>query len=99
MKSKKAYAHHEFFSQFVNDNVKNKVLAEFKIEELAASTCEHLNDLSLGRWDRIGLTCDIVAKIKSVKDASLSLSTAVCINKCAARMLVIEYKLNKGAIR
>lgn len=41
----------EFFSQFVNEGVKAKVLAVIGKEALLASKDEHLNDIPMKKWD------------------------------------------------
>lgn len=48
--------HRQFYGQFVNDGVKNRVLCVWSIKELkkAYAKDEHFNNLSMKKWDLMG---------------------------------------------
>ena len=47
--------HEEYYGQFVNETVKNKVAGYFGMDRLRGSKDEHLNDIPLKEWDMCGL--------------------------------------------
>ena len=80
--------HREYFSQFVNDNVKISVLANYSKDELtkALEEDEHLNGIPLRKWDN--MWCPVShLKLKEAGE-SWTLSTKVCILKEAARQII-----------
>ena len=98
--------HRQYYGQFVNDAVKNKVLQFIGKEALLASTDEHLNDIPLKKWDALGgfifRGSELILKpttiepieISKLKEANegVSPSTLVCIYKEAGKQLIEQYK-------
>jgi hypothetical protein len=97
-----------FISQFVNENVKMRVLAYIGKEALLNSKDEHLNDIPMKKWDYLtGFsfsthTGEMLQRpytiepidIKLLKETGegVSSATLVCIYKEAARQLIKELK-------
>ena len=46
--------HEQYYAQFVNDEVKNRVIKAFTLKKLLNSKDEHLNDLSMKVWGLLG---------------------------------------------
>lgn len=46
--------HRKYYAQFVNQAVKNKVIQTIGLAKLLASKDEHLNDIPLHIWDKMG---------------------------------------------
>lgn len=92
--------HHQFYSQFVTEGVKNRVALAVDIELLAKDFAEgdkHLNkSYSCSKvWERI-MPCtpyNVYTMLREAGDCN-SISTQVCIVKAAAHILIDEY--NKG---
>lgn len=94
--------HRQFYAQFVNDEVKNHLLASISKKELLNSKDEHLNDIDLKRWDLLGgfafrgsemtmrptTTEPIDNKLLKEAGDGYSSATAVCIYKEAARQII-----------
>lgn len=82
--------HEEYYSQFVNDTIKARVLqyiSENKIKK-AFESDKCLNSIPLSVWDSIALNLfDVSNKMKLVGDY-LTLAGGVCIAKQAARMII-----------
>jgi hypothetical protein len=81
-------SHREYYSQFVAEEVKNRVHTYIGVSRLLASTDKHLNDIPLNLWDRLGAVGS-----KARWDAAGDYPTAagrVCIYKEAARQIVEE---------
>ena len=92
MKTRQQYlnnecSHREYYAQFVDDNVKKSVLSVISKKRLLQLKDEHLNDLALATWDRIGLSYSTVNKLKAAGDG-YTLAMAVCVNKEAARQII-----------
>ncbi len=96
--------HRAYYGQFVNEGVKQRVLRDFTAKELAKalSQDEHLNNLSMKKWDAMGgfafRGSEMTMRpsniepvdIKLIREAGegVSASTMVCIYKEAARQIV-----------
>jgi len=78
--------HRQYYTQFVNDNVKNMIIDSIGLNRLVNSKDEYFNDIPLELWDIIGLPGGIVDKINRAGDY-YSLAGQVCILKEAARQL------------
>lgn len=78
-------SHHEYYSQFVTGNTLNTVAERIGIERIKSSTCERFSDISLKEWDDLPLIAN--GNLLSEAGENRSLSTFVCINKSAARIL------------
>lgn len=84
--------HHAYYSQFVNDDVKDIVIKSIstpgEIRDML-SRDKHLNNIALNIWDRnahkANARCD-QSKFKEAGETA-SLSSGVCILKAAARMI------------
>jgi hypothetical protein len=96
------FTHREYFSQFVDEEVKSEVLRKFGKERLLKSKDEHLNDLPLKEWDDLsGFTFhmgEVVSRPHSIrkelhdklKETGEGVSPAglVCIYKEGARQVI-----------
>lgn len=96
--------HRSYYGQFVNDEVKNKVLEMFPLDRLLKSEDKHLNDLPLTKWDLLGgfifskTTGEMLQKPNDIRpieynllkeaNEGVSSSTMVCIYKEAARQII-----------
>ncbi len=96
--------HRQYYAQFVNEAVKQRVLNYFSKEDLtiALGQDEHLNNLSIKKWDLMGgfafRGSEMIMRpsniepvdIKLIREAGegASASTMVCIYKEAARQIV-----------
>jgi len=92
MKTRKQYlnkecSHREYYAQFVDDGQKRMVVQVISKKKLLTLTDEHLNDIGLDTWDRIGLSYSSSCKLKEAGDG-FTLAGAVCINKEAARQII-----------
>jgi hypothetical protein len=111
MKTRKDYmdnkiSHDEYYSQFVNDGVKQAVLNHIGKDRLLKSKDEHLNDIPIKLWDELtGFSFrggEMVAKPHTIepikasklKEAGDGISPAglVCIYKQAGYHLIKEFK-------
>ena len=84
------FTHEEYYSHFVNDEVKRFVTRSIGLHKIKSSTDPHFNDIPLYEWDRLNsYLCSICDKAISKANSSVgvSLSDCVCINKQAARMI------------
>jgi hypothetical protein len=100
MKTRQQYlnsecTHREYYSQFVNEGIKNLVrsgIGEKRIKE-SLPVDEHLNNIPLKEWDSLGAyivsSPNVRAKIKEAGDG-YSQAGAVCILKEAARQIAEE---------
>jgi hypothetical protein len=82
-----------YYSQFVDDNVKQMVKDRVGIERLKKSTDKNFNDLKLVIWDNVGLPWNISNQLKERGDF-MTAADRVCIVKEAARQL-LEDELKK----
>ena len=92
MKTRKQYmnkecTHREYYAQFVTPKVKDAVLRSISKKSLLSSKDEHLNDINLSVWDRIGIPYETIKTLREHGEGC-SLATAVCINKEAARQII-----------
>jgi hypothetical protein len=46
--------HRQYYAQFVNEAVKAKVVKEIGLATILSSKDEHLNDIPLKKWDKLG---------------------------------------------
>lgn len=85
------FSHREYYSQFVTQGVKDKVLYRLPIETLKASTDPHFNDIQLSIWDSMMPIWPfyINSRIKQCGDY-LTKAGAVCILKEAAKQIIEE---------
>ena len=79
--------HSQYYSQFVNDNVKLMVKDRVGIKRLKHSKDENFNDIPLKIWDSVGLPCGIGDLLKQAGDY-YTLAGQVCILKEAARHMI-----------
>jgi hypothetical protein len=86
-----ARAHRAYYSQYVTEEIKQRLLRRILLAELLNSTDQYLNDIRLGRWDAIvrNLPRTTVQQLRENGDW-LSLGTGVCILKEAARQIIEE---------
>lgn len=105
MKTKEQYlnheiSHEEYYSQFVDQNVKQLVLRAFTKKQLCDSIRQdpYFNNLNaswvtswvaLSRWDSLAGKLSVSEKLKEANDF-LTLAVGVCILKQAAREIVEE---------
>ena len=103
--------HDEYYSQFVNDGVKQKVVRCIGLNALLRSKDEHLNDIPLNKWDCMGGFAFSGSRMTmkptnirpisygDIKEAGedVSASTLVCIYKNAAKQIINEH-LEKDAV-
>ena len=83
-------AHREYYSQFVSESVKQRVLARIGKDKLIRSTDQrYFNDISLHIWDMlmVPVPYSIAQKLRAQGDYP-TLCSAVCILKEAARQIV-----------
>jgi hypothetical protein len=95
-------SHRAYYSQFVNEQVKNEVLRFIGKEALLTSTDEHLNDIPLRKWDALGgfafKGSEMIRRPTSIEPVDINLlreagegvsaATMVCIYKEAARQII-----------
>lgn len=85
--------HREYYGQFVTDGTKELVKHTFGVVRLstAFSEDEHFNNISLDKWDNLGILIQgsASAQVKEVGDF-ISKAGLVCILKEAARQVVEE---------
>ena len=79
--------HREYYSQFVNDNVRGMVKDRIGVDRIQKSTDKHLNDIPLREWDNVGLPYGIRELLSQANDC-FSMANQVCILKEAARQLI-----------
>jgi hypothetical protein len=81
-------SHEEYYGQFVDAFVKDKVLRFIGKERIMASIDPHFNDIPLHKWDAVFCVCpsDIIAKLELHGD-SVSMAGLVCIAKEGARQI------------
>jgi hypothetical protein len=94
MKSRQEYmdgkvTHQEYYGQFVTESIKRVVESKIGVDQIKKSHDEHLNDITLKRWDLMApyINAEAEAKLRVCGDFP-SLSSGVCIGKAAARMLI-----------
>ena len=82
--------HEEYYSQFVNDNIKDLVINRIGLYRIKSSTDPHFNDIPLHEWDSLELGIRSIcgkAISKANSSGGVSLSDCVCIAKQAARIV------------
>jgi hypothetical protein len=98
MKTREQYlnkecTHSEYYAQFVNKSVKERVESRIGKAAILTSTNEHFNDIPLAKWDNIysmhSLHFEMANKLKEVGDYP-TLAGLVCITKEAARQIKAE---------
>ena len=80
------YTHRQYYTQFVNDNVKLMVLDKIGLDMIINSKDEHFNDIPITIWDNIGLPCGIGNLLKSAGDF-YTLAGQVAILKESAKQI------------
>jgi len=85
----KENTHREYYSQFVTQGVKNRVLQRFDMETLKAGKDEHFNNTPLQAWDNLlsPVPFEIAGKMRECGDYP-TMAGSVCILKEAALQLV-----------
>lgn len=92
--------HREYYSQFVDKNVKSLVLSMFNVNQLV----NHFNSeigkqgyIDLKQWDKLAGGYDTKLKINMLIKAVdyVSLAAAICILKEAAKQIVESHNNNK----
>ena len=82
--------HEEYYSQFVNHNIKDVVIRSIRLNRIKNSTDPHFNDIPLHEWDMLESSTRSICG-KAISEANtgggVSLSDCVCIAKQAARMI------------
>lgn len=82
--------HRQYYTQFVDDGVRKRVLNQIGKDRLIHSTDEHFNDIPLYQWDNIGpFWQSIHTQMKEAGDY-MTMAGIVCIAKEAARQIVEE---------
>jgi len=89
----KKCTHREYYSQFVNDNVKERVKSQIGIKRLQISNDEHFNDIPLIAWDNVGLPLGIRDLLKTHEDF-FTMSIQTCILKEAGKQLIEELRVD-----
>ena len=88
----KEFTHREYNEQYVTERMMNIVENRFGAEKLATrlDEDEHLNNIPLIVWDRIGeiINCDELNKAMRANGDWTTLAGLVCVAKAAARMVV-----------
>lgn len=77
----------EYYAQFVNTLVLNRVLSRLGKERLAASTDENFNDIPLAEWDAVLIPAESANLMRECGDY-LTKAGSVCIAKQAAREII-----------
>jgi hypothetical protein len=79
-----------YFLQFGTALSRSEMCGEFSPEELLASTCPHLNDLALQRWDDLARRAYSLFDHEAMRAAGeiCGLSTMVCTLKAQARQQI-----------
>jgi len=100
MKTRKQYlndecTHDEYYSQFVTDTIKERVLNRFSIAELQVAYKEdhHFNTLTLTAFDNLASAMNLKAHVYRkliLAEDTYTFSGAVCILKQAAKMIVLN---------
>lgn len=79
-------AHREYYAQFVNDAIFQRVYVGIGLDALMASKDPHFNDIPLAKWDRLVNGLPVAQKMREAGDY-LTLGNGVCILKEAARQI------------
>lgn len=80
------FSHLEYYSQFVTNSVKARVLRFISKKDIQNSTDEHMNDIPLNQWDCIGITSTTGDQMRECGDYP-TLAGSVCIHKQAAKQI------------
>ena len=84
------YTYEEYYSQFVNDEIKRFITRSIGLHRIKSSTDPHFNDIPLHEWDSLESYIRSMCG-KAISEANsgggVSLSDCVCIAKQAARMI------------
>jgi len=81
-------AHRTYYSQFVTDEMKRRVLTFIGKDKVVESTDPHFNNIGLHRWDAIAQPCPCdVAKLLMEAGDYPTLAGLVCILKEAAQQI------------
>ncbi len=81
-------SHEDYYGQFVTPGVISRVSENIGKKAIMASTCSHMNDIPLSKWDCMGAMFRPLfsAMLKKAGDF-YSMAGNVCILKQAARMI------------
>lgn len=84
----KKCTHSEYYGQWVNERVKQKVLNTIGEDCIRNSTCPHFNDIQLKRWDELaGGIVYLPYELQHMPVGERSLASKVCVLKEAARQI------------
>lgn len=92
MKTRKQYlnkelTHKEYYTQFVNNTLIQRVINHIGIDAIKKSTCPNFNDIPLHLWDTLGrLPYQSRILIKQAGDNE-TMSFMVCTYKAAATLI------------
>lgn len=103
-------SHREYYTQFVNDKVIERVVNTIGVNLLLASTDEHLNDIPMKKWDDLAgfafRSSEMIRrpgnidpiKYEQLKEAGDGVSAAglVCIYKEAAKQIIEANTIRHG---
>ena len=81
--------HAEYYAQFINESVKDRVLKYIGLDAIKRSTDEHMNDIPLQQWDSIGITRHTGDQFSACGDYP-TLAGSVCLYKTAAKQIKAE---------
>ena len=81
--------HAEYYAQFINESVKDRVLKYIGLDAIKRSTDEHMNDIPLVQWDAIGITRHTGDQFRACGDYP-TLAGSVSLYKTAAKQIKAE---------
>ena len=90
-KASGAGSHREYYAQFVDAGIRQRVTSAFGVGRLkqALRDDENLNTIALHRWDDLGLPLTVGDQMRELGD-SMSMAGQVCVLKEAARQVCEE---------
>lgn len=81
------FTHKEYYGQFL-ELCRGTLLASIPLSTLKHSTCVHLNDIALKRWDRLYVDAALGRALTAANESiGYSLSDKVCAYKTAAAII------------
>lgn len=81
--------HEQYYAQFINDEVKQLVIAGIGKKRLLNSKDKHFNNIPLAKWDFLMLPSNISSLLVEAGDF-MTLAGQVCILKEAGRQIKAE---------
>ena len=90
----KEISHRDYYRQFVNEELIEKVERTFGIETLNAALHqdEHLNSIGLRSWDAFTSQIPFDQEAIEIAGENVTRATLVCIAKTAAEVAVDRYR-------